>query len=309
MPAPAAELFAWHTRAGAFERLTPSWLSLRVVEREGGLYDGDRVVLELRRGPFRFRWVAVHEGYREGVQFVDRQVSGPFARFIHTHRVRPDGPQAAWLEDHVDYALPAGALGQAAAGRMVARDLDRFFRFRHARVRDDLARLHEGVARSGRTAPLRVVISGASGLVGSHLAAFLRAGGHRVDRLVRRPTRGPGEIRWDPAAGDIEGSGLEGADAVVHLAGESIASGRWTAARKREIRESRVDGTRVLAEALARLERPPKVLVSASAVGIYGNRGGEPLVDESRRARPGSGWSIRAWAWCCRRAGAPCRGC
>lgn len=128
----------------------------------------------------------------------------------------------------------------------------------------------------------RVVVTGASGFIGGSLATFLTAHGYRVDALVRRaPGPGTTEIRWDPARGEIDAVRLEGADAVVHLAGESIAAGRWTAARKEAIRRSRVDGTRVLARALAGLDRRPPVLVSASAIGYYGNRGDEILTEDS----------------------------
>ena len=123
-----------------------------------------------------------------------------------------------------------------------------------------------------------MVVSGASGLVGGALVAALEAEGVRVDRLVRRVrTPGGSDIGWDPAGGTVDARGLEGADAVVHLAGESNAAGRWTPARKDAILRSRVDGTRLLAETLARLGRPPRVLVSASAVGYYGSRGDEAL--------------------------------
>ncbi|HEX9164449.1 MAG TPA: TIGR01777 family oxidoreductase [Gemmatimonadales bacterium] len=129
------------------------------------------------------------------------------------------------------------------------------------------------------TTPRTIAISGASGLVGTAVAKALAARGDRVLRLVRKPP-GQDEMRWDPAGGAIDAPRLEGVDGVVHLAGESIAAGRWTAERKRRIRDSRVAGTRLLAGALSRLARKPAVLVSASAVGIYGDRGDEPL-DES----------------------------
>ena len=141
-------------------------------------------------------------------------------------------------------------------------------------------------AQSTPPAPRTIAITGASGLVGTAVAGALRASGARVIRLVRRPP-GRDEVRWDPAAGTIDGTGLEGVDAVIHLAGEGIASGYWTAARKRRIRDSRVHGTRLLAETLARLSRRPSVLISASAVGIYGNRGDE-LLDET--SSPGTGF-------------------
>jgi uncharacterized protein (TIGR01777 family) len=132
-----------------------------------------------------------------------------------------------------------------------------------------------------------VAVTGATGLVGSALVRSLEADGHRVLRLVRaRPAAGGDSVYWDPAKGEIDAAGLEGVDAVVHLAGENIAQ-LWTAARKRRIRESRVRGTRLLAEALAGLSRPPRVLVSGSAVGFYGNRGDERLEED---APPGTGF-------------------
>jgi hypothetical protein len=132
---------------------------------------------------------------------------------------------------------------------------------------------------------MRVLVSGARGLVGTALAAALRAGGDEVLSLTRRPQR-PGEIGWDPAAGRLEARDLEGLDAVVHLAGEPIAA-RWTPARRQAIRASRVTGTGLLAERLAALERPPAALVSVSAIGIYGDRGEERLDEASP---PGEGF-------------------
>jgi uncharacterized protein (TIGR01777 family) len=129
---------------------------------------------------------------------------------------------------------------------------------------------------------MRVLISGASGLVGRKLSGALRDGGHTVARLVR-----PGgmvsadDVRWDPMAASIDLSALEGTDVVVHLSGASIADGRWTPERKSILRSSRVDLTRFLVDALTHLRSKPSVLVSASAIGFYGNRGDEILTEVS----------------------------
>ena len=120
---------------------------------------------------------------------------------------------------------------------------------------------------------LKAAITGSSGLVGRALVPFLAAAGYDVVRLVRRPTTTQDEVSWDPETGTIDRAALEGVDAVIHLAGESIAAGRWTAARKARLRSSRVVPTRLLAETLARMTTMPQVLVSASAIGFYGNRG------------------------------------
>jgi len=135
-------------------------------------------------------------------------------------------------------------------------------------------------ASAPEAAPLRVAVTGSTGLIGSALVPTLRAEGHRVVRLVRsRVEAGSGDVLWDPAKEEVDAAGLEGLDAVVHLAGENVGK-PWSAAQKVRIRESREKGTRTLARALARLKQPPKVLVSASATGYYGDRGDEVL-DES----------------------------
>ncbi|HYB72962.1 MAG TPA: TIGR01777 family oxidoreductase [Candidatus Sulfotelmatobacter sp.] len=142
---------------------------------------------------------------------------------------------------------------------------------------------------------MHIVVTGSSGLIGSALVASLVAGGHRVSRLVRGPGSGADAIEWDPASGVREVALLEGLDGVVHLAGANIGAGRWTARRKAEIRRSRVEGTQRLCEVLGRLARPPKALVCASAIGIYGDRGDEPLTEESRPGADFLAEVCRAW--------------
>ena len=126
-----------------------------------------------------------------------------------------------------------------------------------------------------------VLVSGSTGLIGTALVPSLEERGHRVVRLVRSGGGGRDSVRWDPSAGTIEADRLEGIDAVVHLAGESIASGRWTAQKKARIMESRKAGTKLLAEAIAGLGTPPRVMISTSAIGYYGDRGNELLRETS----------------------------
>lgn len=134
---------------------------------------------------------------------------------------------------------------------------------------------------------MNILITGASGLVGSTLIPALNAQGHRTLALVRRAPKTDDEIAWNPADGAIDAARMENIDAVVHLAGENIAAGRWTQAQKDRIRSSRVEGTRLLSETLAKLKTPPKALVTASAVGYYGDRGEETLTEDSP---PGAGF-------------------
>jgi uncharacterized protein (TIGR01777 family) len=128
---------------------------------------------------------------------------------------------------------------------------------------------------------MKVVISGSSGLVGKALITSLTADGHDVYRLVRSQPKSSKDIQWDPQAESMDKSSLEGADVVINLAGESIASGKWTNDKMDRIRQSRVRGTTLLANTLNELEAKPKVLISASAIGYYGDRGNEILIEES----------------------------
>lgn len=276
MPVGPRALFDWHARPGAFERLAPPWQTLTVLQKEGTIRDGDRLVMALGPRPLAITWEAHHEGFALGERFTDVQVRGPFAAWRHTHRFleRPEG--GSILEDDIEYRLPLGALGEWVAGRSIRAQLDRMFTFRHERTMDDLRR-HAAFADRP---PLKIAITGASGLVGTALTALLTTGGHLVRPVVRREPRA-GEIQWSVDAGTIDVAGLEGLDAVVHLAGENIGGGLWTKEHKRRVLDSRVLGTRLLAAALANLKRPPRALISASAIGIYGDRGDALLTEES----------------------------
>mgnify|MGYP002853372912 CR=1 FL=1 len=270
-------VFNWHTRQGAFQRLGPPWQPTRLVDRTGaGLETGTRIVLSVKVGPFWRQWVAEHGRYEPPRMFSDRQVKGPFAFWEHQHHFETKTDAKMVLVDDVRYELPFGWLGRLGTG-YARREIDRLFAYRHRVTAFDTALLSRYRSKS-----MKVAITGATGLIGSALTPFLQSGGHSVVPLRRLG----GDVQagtsgWDPATGDITPDASEGLDAVVHLAGENIASGRWNEARKARIRDSRVGPTRRLAEALARQNPKLKTLVVASAIGYYGDRGTERLNEDS----------------------------
>jgi uncharacterized protein (TIGR01777 family) len=264
---PLDEVWAWHTRPGAMHRLVPPWQPMRVVKETESLADG-RAILGLPGG---LRWVAKHDpaGYDPPNQFVDVLSSDGLMtlppRVIgwwrHTHRYSDAGDGRTRVHDIVDTTVPGVALRST-------------FAYRHRQLAEDLA-AHADAADAG-AGSMVVAVTGSSGLVGTALSAFLSTGGHRVIRLVRGAPADAGERQWDPSrpAADL----LEGVDAVVHLAGESIA-GRFTEEHRRAIRDSRIEPTRRLAETAAGTPGL-KAFVCASAIGFYGHDCGDRLLDE-----------------------------
>lgn len=294
LPVSVETLFAWHERIGAFERLSPPWDQAKVVEHTGGIRDGARVVLDVPTGPVHTRWVIEHRDYQQNRQFRDIMLQGPFAQFDHTHKFVPDGANASTLEDVIEYELPLGALGALGGGWYAGNTLDHVFRYRHALLLGDLQRHAQFADR----APMRIAVTGANGFIGSQLCAFLTTGGHSVVRIGRGAFN-PGvvDVQWNPEKGDLDARALEGVDAVFHLAGANIAE-RWTDAHKRAIHESRVQGTTLIAKTIASLERKPRVLVSASAIGIYGDRGDEVLDESSALGTGFLSDVVREWEAC-----------
>lgn len=270
--APIEDVFAWFSRPGAFARLSPPWQPVRLRSESDSLADGE-AVLALPGG---LTWVARHEpdAYAPPYRFVDHisrngLSSLPVAlavRWRHTHEFTEVGDSQTRVTDQVDTQL----------GSRVLRPM---FVYRHQQLADDLA-AHRWATGLGVQAST-IAMTGASGLVGAALSAFLTTGGHRVIHLVRRAPGGADERRWDPF--HPSPTLLDGVDAVVHLAGESIA-GRFGAAHKRAIWDSRVEPTRLLATlaAAAAASDGPRVFVSASAIGFYGaDRGNETLTEAS----------------------------
>jgi len=247
--------------------------------------EGSEVTLRVRKGPLALSWVARHHDVVPGAGFVDEQVRGPFARWHHAHQFLPHAVGSE-LVDTITLAAPFGLLGRVAHP-FLRQTVERMLRYRHAITRHDLEQqMHTPMA------PMRIAITGATGMVGNALTPMLMAEGHTVVPVSRRPIAGG--IQWDPT-GPLDPAKWEGLDAVIHLAGENIADGRWTDERKRLLRESRVGPTRRLAELLATLTTPPKVLISASAVGIYGDTGEQVATETTPPATDFLGELGAAW--------------
>lgn len=278
MPVSASELYAWHGRPGAFERLNPPFAPVQVEERTGGLEVGARTVVR-GVGPLGQRWVAEHTVCEPGRMFRDEQVNGPFKKWVHTHRFEPRADDSCELVDTIEYELPMGGLGAFFGWPFTTATLEQVFAFRHALTKNDLSR-HAAYAKQKR---LTVAVTGASGLVGSALIPFLTAGGHTV-RAVKRN------------GAQFDAKALEGAEVVVNLAGAGVADERWTDSRKRLLIDSRVDYTRRLQAAIKQSGSQPRVWLQSSAVGIYGDRADEQLTEESKLGEPadeGAGFLAR----------------
>lgn len=276
------EAFQWHKREQAFKRLQPPWVNATFKHIAGsGIQNEAVVTIETKVLFFTSRLTVKHHHYIENKQFCDTQIKGPLAYWDHHHLFIEESPSSFQMKDEINYCLPFGKIGEALFGQYVNKELERLFRYRHQILKHDLP-LHRGVK------PMKILMTGSSGLVGSALVPFLTTGGHQVMRLVRKKEKlAPDEIRWDPEQKLLDVASLEGFDAVIHLAGENIAEGRWTEKKKKQIRESRILTTEFLSRTLANLKNPPKVLISASATGIYGNREGLVLDENSP---PGTGF-------------------
>lgn len=293
IPAPPEEVFRWHARPGALERLSPPWDRVKLIERRGGLEPGSRVTLSVGAGPLSQTWIAEHGPMSAGRMFSDRQLSGPFASWDHVHRFEPSG-DGCILEDCIEYELPFGIIGRTLGSGFVRRKLESAFDYRHRVTASDIA------AHFSRTGDktMRILITGASGLVGTELKNFLSAGGHEVKTLGRGASA---DIQWNVERGRLDQDSLEGFDAVVHLAGANVGE-RWTKQHREDILESRVKGTTLLCRALSRLKKKPQVLVCASAVGIYGDRGDEELDEHSSHGQGFLAAVCRSWEASCQSA-------
>ena len=282
--APLPDLIRWHFQSSALLRLLPPWAGARVLESPAVLSDGAKVRLEVPVPPFRRKeWVSRIEDVQSDRCFTDVQVSGPFRSWKHEHSFLPgDDESTSRIQDAVEYQMKEPWPIAPIAQRMVDTQLVKMFLWRHRRTRNDVTLL-----RATDWVPRTVLISGGSGLVGTSLRDLLSVSGCHVRRLVRRVANpDQGEFSWNPQAGEIDPAALDGVDAVINLSGAGIADARWSPARKELIERSRVDSTDLLARSIAAISGEKPALISASAVGYYGNRP-DGLCDETEPAGEG----------------------
>ncbi len=261
--APPEFIYNWHTREGAFERLTPPWESVQMVGADGA-FENRSVHLRVKRFGVPFSWTAHHQDVKPGRQFVDEQVRGPFKYWKHAHVFQPLADDRTKLIDEVDFKLPLSFLSHVVASPSIKKDIARMLIYRHHTIKHDLQMLYQWPLE-----PQVIGITGSSGFIGQHLIPFLTAAGHTVKRLVRknRPDWSY-EICWDPEVGILED--FSELTMLIHLAGETIASPiRWNQQKKNRIYRSRIRSTQAIVQQLADVQHNIHTMICASGVAIY----------------------------------------
>ena len=256
--------FDWFEHEGSFRSLMPPWEVAEEVKADETLEVGSQSIFRFPMGPMKMTWVAEHTAYDPPHHFADKMVKGPFWRWHHDHNLS-EVNGITTVTDEVSYQVPFGPLGNLVdrilGGALVRSRITRMFKARELRLQGDLQQHGKFVNQSRK----KVLIAGSSGCIGTQLVAFLDTGGHEVWRLVRRPAKeGSQELEWYPDKGQIDASILEGFDVIIHLGGVGIGDKRWNKRRKQMIRDSRVNSTKLLADAISSLKNKPECLMSVS---------------------------------------------
>ncbi len=298
MPVDAATAACWHFRAAALARCMPPWRRWRLVSGSAEVIAGSTVELDLRCGPRWRRQLLQRELVRPGVGFTQRQLSGPLREFIHSRRFLIGSEGLGVREDRVRFEVSRLPLLSTYQEVRFRHEFARILAFSQQRASGDLAR-H---ASDGSATPRRIGITGSTGLVGTAACAFFAALGHEVVpflRPTRRAAPGVGNgVIWDPLGDELSGDGAEGLDAVIHLAGASIAARPWTRQRRALLTSSRVSATASLCSALSRLRSPPRVVVCASGINFYGSDHTIDAAPVDESGAPGAGFLAelaRSW--------------
>ena len=280
------DLFQYHARPGALNRLIPPWERVQIEQRSDSLEVGSEVVLRNSIFGIPVRWRARHTGLDEPRSFQDIQLSGPFKTWQHDHLFETVNSAQSRLTDRVHFEMKFGSLGRIGLP-VVRSKLSAMFRYRHRTTQADLE-LQDYLSGYCSTGPLKIGVTGSNGMIGRRLVDLISVLGHHAIRIIRPDSTvqsatfplSSSQVLWDRKKGFSDSKQVEGLDAVIHLAGKGIASVRWTDTNKKAIRDSRVEGTSALVRDLSKLRTPPAAFVSASGVGVYGDRG-DRILDES----------------------------
>lgn len=274
---PVEPLFSWHATKGAIQRLTPPWAPMKLLSRnQDGIQTGVQVEFLLSLFKVPVIWEARHIAYQENSLFKDRQIRGPFTRWEHIHQFIPEGPDKTIMVDKVHFELPLRRLSRPFYA-FAKKKIKTMFDYRHRVLKYDLENYQRNVK------PMNILISGASGTIGQALIPLLETSGHKVFQLVRKKDNlSDCQLFWDPYNNilDIEKAGT--IDAIINLNGVDISKGKWTAKQKQRILDSRIIPTRFLAQKAAEMTPKPKVFLTASAIGIYGNQPGQMTEESSK---------------------------
>ncbi len=266
-------VFNWHTRSGALERLNPPWEKVKIFCQEG-IYEGSVTKMKVYEGVIGIIWISKHIIFIKNKLFVDEQIKGPFKIWIHSHIFKKTEIDKCKVTDQIKYKMKFKPISNLAEKR-IDNKINKMFRYRHRILKQDIYFL-----KKYNLNKKNIAISGSSGLLGRYLTNFLSTQGHNVVPIVRR-NKTNNNIIFDYENKTLS-SCLSCSDVVIHFAGEPIGNGRWSKSKKEKIMKSRVEGTHFIAKQLANLKSPPKLLICASAIGYYGNRGDEILFEESK---------------------------
>ena len=276
------EIWNWYNSPGAFRRIMPEWEGIEPIQA-GKLQNGEETIFKVSIGPIKRTWLARHHTVKEGIGFSDKMIKGPFGYWNHEHTFGNDGNFTS-VKDNVEYKLPLHIFTGWSAPFSVKPRMVQMFKYRTDIVANDLRQ----IKKTKHLPRQRVLVSGSTGMIGLQLCAFLEAAGHEVHRLVRPSTKLPKDVNkenivtWNDLTGDVISGSFENFDTIIHLAGAGIGDKRWSAKRKKLIRDSRVIPTTNLSKIISELENPPSSFLSGSAVGYYGNRGTEELDESSK---------------------------